>query len=156
MKSPAFALSVATLAGALCAAQGVDPSTLPPGEKRELLFRVCGDCHEVENATVERRTPAEWRIVADDMLRRGAQATEDEIKTLVRYLSLHVGRVNVNLASAEDLKAVLDLSKEQADAIVAFRTGHGEFHAIDDVKKVPGIDGHAIEERKDRVVFSGQ
>jgi len=156
MKRLTVLLSVAALAGVLRAAQGVDPATLPPGAEREMLFRVCGECHDVENATAERLPPAEWRSVADDMVRRGAQVTEDEIKTLVRYLSIHVGRVDVNRASADDLKTVLELSKEQADAIVAFRTGHREFHAIDEVKKVPGIDGRAIEERKDRIVFSGQ
>jgi competence protein ComEA len=144
------------LTGVLSAAQGVDTSALPPGEERELLFRVCTECHSVDDVTVERRTPADWRRVADDMLRRGAQATEEEIKTLVRYLSLHVGRVNVNRATAEDLTAVLGLPKEQAEAIVAFRTRQGQFHTIADLKSVPGIDGWTIEERKDSIVFSDQ
>jgi len=29
-------------------------------------------------------------------------------------------------------------------------------HVVDDLKKVPGIDAAAIDERKDRIVFSGQ
>ncbi len=142
--------------GLLGTAQGVDSSALPPGEDRELLFRVCGDCHGVENVTTQRRTQAEWRSVVDDMTARGAQATEEEIKALVHYLSLHIGRVNVNRASADDLKGVLDLSKEQAEAIVTFRTSQGDFHTIDDVKKVPNIPAQVIDERKDRIVFSGQ
>ena len=151
----AVALACA-LGAVLSAGQGVDSSTLPPGEERETLFRVCSDCHGVESVTAERRTQAEWRNVVDDMAARGAEATDDEIKTLVHYLSLHVGRVNVNRASAEDLEGVLDLSKEQAEAILAFRTRQGNFHTIDDLKKVPGIDAETIDERKDRIVFSGQ
>ena len=156
MKSFTVSFAFVTLAGALYAAQGVDPSTLPPSADRELLFRVCSECHGVEDALVERRPASEWRSVADDMIRRGAQASDDEIKTIVSYLSVHAGRVNVNRASADDLKAVLELSKEQADAIVAFRTQKGEFHGIDDLKQVPGIDAKALDERKDRIVFAGQ
>ena len=156
MKTLTVSLTLATLTGALYAAQGVDPSTLPPSADRELLFRVCSECHGIEDALVERRPASEWRSVADDMLRRGAQATDDEIKTIVTYLSVHAGRVNVNRASADDLKAVLELSQEQAEAIVAFRTRQGEFHTIADLKGVPGIDAKAIEERKDSIVFSGQ
>ena len=156
MNTCTVSLTLVTLAGALYAAQGVDPSTLPPSADRELLFRVCSECHGIEDALVERRPASEWRSVADDMIRRGAQATDDEIKTIVTYLSVHAGRVNVNRASADDLKAVLELSKEQADAIVAFRTQKGEFHVIDDLKKVPGMDATAIDGRKERIVFSGQ
>ena len=144
------------LAGALYAAQGVDVSTLPPGEERTLFFRVCSECHGVEDVTTERRTPVEWRGIAADMLTRGAQASDDDLKTIVRYLSRHVGHVNVNRASADDLRTVLELSQEQAEAVVAFRTRQGEFRTTDDVKKVPGVDGRAIEERRDRIVFSDQ
>jgi competence protein ComEA len=153
MKGIVVALSAAALASALSAAQSVDSSALPPGEDRELLVRVCGDCHGLENVTSQRRTQAEWRGVVDDMTARGAEATEEEIKALVLYLSLHVGRVNVNRASAEDLKGVLELSTEQAEAMVTFRTRQGDFHTIDDVKKVPGIPAQVIDERKDRIVF---
>ena len=51
---------------------------------------------------------------------------------------------------------VAALTKEQADAIVSTRTRQGDFHTLDDLKKVAGIDARALDERKDRIVFAGQ
>jgi competence protein ComEA len=150
------ALLAATLGGIVHASQSVDPSTLPAGAGRDVLFKACSECHDVDTALTLRRTRADWRLTVDDMAGRGAQVTEDEIHTLVEYLALHVGRVNVNRETAENLKATLDLSKEQAEAIVALRTREGEFRTIDDLKKVPGIDTKTLDERKGRIVFSGQ
>ena len=156
MKSIAIGVYAVIVVSALAAAQAIDPSALPAGYGRDVLFRVCGDCHGVETVTAERRTRAEWRGVVEDMSSRGEQATDDEIKKLIDYLSIHVGRVNVNRASADDLKGVLELTPEQASAIVAYRMKEGDFHTIDDLKKVPAIDARRIDERKGRIVFAGQ
>ena len=133
-----------------------DPSALPEGDGRELLFRTCAECHGVESVTAERRTRAEWQGVVDDMAGRGAQASDDDVKTLVAYLSINVGRVNVNRASEEDLKAVVGVSADEAAAIVAHRTKEGSFKTLDDLKRVPGVDGRKLDERKGRIVFAGQ
>jgi competence protein ComEA len=156
----AFAAAVLFwLAAALHSAGGqsiVDPSTLPEGEGRAVLFKACAECHGPETVTAQRRTRAEWQGVVEDMVGRGAQASEDEIKALVTFLSINVGRVNVNRASDDELKAVVGLTADEAAAIVAYRTKEGVFKTLEDLKKVPGVDGNKLDERKDRIVFAGQ
>jgi competence ComEA-like helix-hairpin-helix protein len=156
MTRPTVVLCASVLAAGLVAAQGIDPASLPAGPERELLFRVCGECHDVDNAVAQRHTPSEWRAVVDDMIARGAQAADADVKTLVRYLSQHAGRVNVNRASADDLQDVLGVTKEQAEAVVAFRKSHGDFRSLEELKQVAALDARVIDERKDRIVFSGQ
>ncbi|MBY0377633.1 MAG: helix-hairpin-helix domain-containing protein [Gammaproteobacteria bacterium] len=52
--------------------------------------------------------------------------------------------VNVNIANADQLKAVKGLDEKQAKAIVAYREKNGNFKAIDDLRKVPGIDDKVL------------
>jgi competence ComEA-like helix-hairpin-helix protein len=40
-----------------------------------------------------------------------------------------------------------------AEAIVKYRDERGRFGAIEDLKKVPGLDAAKVEARKDRLVF---
>ena len=55
-------------------------------------------------------------------------------------------------ASAEaEARSIVDAAT--ADAVVTYRTEQGGFKTIDDLKKVPGIDGAKIEARKDRLMF---
>jgi competence protein ComEA len=133
-----------------------DPSTLPDAAGRVLLFRDCAECHGPETVTAQRRSRAEWQGVVDDMAGRGAATSEDERKTLVSYLSVNVGRVNVNKASEDELKTIVGLKADEAAAIVAYRVTAGAFKTLDDLKRVPGIDARALDERKDRIVFAGQ
>ena len=154
----AIAASGAVAIAALPASepQAIDPATLPAGEGRDTLSRICSECHGLESVTAQRRTRTEWRGVVADMAGRGAQISEEELTKLVDYLAVHVGRVNVNRATAADIKAVLELTTDEAAAVVAQRARAGNFGSLDDVKKVPGIDPRKIDERKDRIVFAGQ
>jgi competence protein ComEA len=139
------------------AAQAVaDPSALSDGAGRVLLFRDCVECHGAETVTAQRRSRADWQSVVEDMAGRGAQTSEDERKTLVSYLAANVGRVNVNRASEDELKTVVGLTADEAAAIVAYRAKEGAFKTLDDLKRVPGVDSHTVDERKDRIVFAGQ
>jgi competence ComEA-like helix-hairpin-helix protein len=61
--------------------------------------------------------------------------------------------VAVNRAPAEDLVTVLAISKEDGDAIVAYRTTHGDFDDFDELTKVPGIDLDKLEARKASLRF---
>ena len=47
----------------------------------------------------------------------------------------------------------LELSAENAAAIVRYREQNGGFKTIGDLKKVPGVDAAKIEAKKDRVEF---
>ena len=73
----------------------------------------------------------------------------------VQYVVANFGRVNVNRASEEDLVEIVPLSASEASAIVEFRMREREFRALEDLRKVPGVDFTKIQERKDRIVFTG-
>jgi competence ComEA-like helix-hairpin-helix protein len=40
-----------------------------------------------------------------------------------------------------------------AQAVVDYRTAHGNFTTLADLKKVPGIDAARLDARKDRIAF---
>ena len=52
-----------------------------------------------------------------------------------------------------EFKAVLELTADEADAIVAYRDTNGAFHQLSDLLKVPGVDGKKIEAKKDLLEF---
>ena len=74
----------------LAAAQS-SGSQLPEGEGKEVTERVCGACHGVETVVSERHTKAEWQKISDDMVARGADATDADIKSIVEYLTKNCG-----------------------------------------------------------------
>ncbi len=127
--------------------------TLPEAPARKIVESVCGACHDVGTATGKRHTRAEWDAVIDTMANRGAQATDKEFDAIVEYLAKYFGAVNVNRATAKEIADSLEIPPKDADALVRYRTENGEFKDLDALKKVPGVDAHAIEERKDRIVF---
>ncbi len=148
-----LALGVVRAAGIGVNAQ---PDALPDGDGRDVVVRMCGDCHGVGPSVAKRHNRIEWQAIVDDMREKGAPGSDDEAKQTVAYLTKYFGRVNVNTAPAEELERVLDLSQSDANAIVAWRASHPVFASIDDVKNVTGIDAAKIERGKNRIVFKGE
>jgi quinoprotein glucose dehydrogenase len=69
------------------------PLTLPPGGAKALVERTCGtSCHSVEVVATQRMTRSEWNSVVRSMVARGARASEEEVKSIVDYLSRTLGR----------------------------------------------------------------
>ena len=132
-----------------------DESKLPEGDGRDIVLTACSQCHGLANVTEDRRTRSGWRDVVEEMAGLGARVNDDDIKKVVDYLTRYFGRVNVNKAAQQDLQEVLELTSDEATAIVAYRTREGDFHMLEDLKKVPGLDFSKIEERKNRVDFTG-
>jgi len=101
------------------------------------------------------------------MVSRGAELEDEDIETVVDYLAKNFGLnkapasatqraeqiVNVNQAKAAELAARLNLSSEQADAMVAYRQKNGKFKDWHDLAKVPGIQASDIESKKDKLQF---
>jgi competence protein ComEA len=83
----AFAVSVALAASAQNAPAKDDHPTLPPGEGREVMIRVCSQCHQPENVVGQELDEAGWKGVVDQMAANGAEATEAELKQIVQYLA---------------------------------------------------------------------
>ena len=126
---------------------------LPEAPAKSTVERVCAACHDLGTATGTRRTKAGWDMVVDAMANRGARASDQEFDAIVAYLAKYFGVVNINQASAKQIEEVLEISSQQAEAILQHRTGAGDFKNLDALKKVPGVDAALLEERKDRIVF---
>ena len=85
--------------------------------------------------------------------------SDDELKTLVEYLSQNFGavekdgRININQASAREMEAALELRPRDCAAIVRYREKNGPFTEWRDLAKVAGIDKSKLEAVKDRIAF---
>jgi quinoprotein glucose dehydrogenase len=69
------------------------PATLSPSQGRALLTKTCAtSCHAMDVVTSRRMNAAEWNVVVQNMVARGAQASDAEVKQIVDYLSQTLGR----------------------------------------------------------------
>lgn len=69
------------------------PLSLPPGGARDLVNKTCGTgCHSIEVVTSRRMNAREWDTVVRNMVARGAQASDAEVKVIVEYLAKTLGR----------------------------------------------------------------
>jgi len=131
---------------------------LPEGPGKALMVRVCGACHEPRRAASVRLTRDGWTAVVDDMVRRGAKGTDEEMSQVVEYLVANFlgdapRPVNVNTAPPIDLELVIGLLRRESAAIISYRNKNGSFKEMNDLKKVPGLDFKKIEAAKDRIVY---
>ena len=137
----------------LAVAQAQD---LPAGKGKELVENTCGSCHGWTSWLRSMPTNDGWASIVDYMVSRGATGTPAEIQTIVDYLAKNfpAAKTNVNKASSMDLQSQLELSAKDADAIVKYRTDHGDFKDWDTLAKVPGIDTAKLTAKKDSIAFS--
>ena len=69
------------------------PVVLPAGGEKALVEKTCGTlCHSIEVVTSQRMNTAEWNAVVQNMVARGAPASDAEVKVIVDYLSKTLGR----------------------------------------------------------------
>jgi competence protein ComEA len=135
---------------------GQTPATdpkFPDGPGKTALFKVCRDCHGPESAVGQLKTRDEWSKTLDEMAANGAQGTDEEWTQILEYLDRNFSLILVNKAGATDLAKTLDVPRETAEAVAKYRDEHGRFGAIEDLKKVPGLDAAKVDARKDRFVF---
>jgi competence protein ComEA len=127
---------------------------LPDGEGKAVTEKRCNSCHGPENYMRRPLSKGGWEKVIESMINRGAEGTDAEFDAIVLYLTRSYGpKVNVNRAPARELRDALDLSAEQAAALIGYREKNGAFKAIDDLKKVPGLEAQEIEDRKSQIEF---
>lgn len=148
----------------LAATTAVRP--LPPGRGKAIVQRNCSHCHALKVVTSKRATKDQWSALVDQMVSRGADLNDDEIDIVVEYLANNFAAkasasgsksaeqmVNVNQATAAELTAVLNLSSEQSQAIIAYRDKNGKFKDWHDLVSVPGVRAGDIESKKDKLQF---
>jgi len=109
----------------------------------------------------------EWKLEVDDMVARGAEGSEQEIRTVIDYLAKNLAgrggsrpiqrtRIYVNRASAQQLQAALGISLGEAQEIVRYRETHGFFNSFEALSKAPGVDVGKIGLNRDRLSFAEQ
>ena len=146
------------LSGKALAAQ---QQSFPDGQGKDTFLRVCSVCHGPQIVLGRGNTEDGWTQVVLNMVQRGAQGSEQEFGEVVQYLAKNfppkaegsVMTVNVNKASAEEIKTALDVALKDAQSIVAYREHNGAFKTVEQVEKVPGVDSAKIESKKDRITF---
>jgi len=122
-------------------------------QTKELLQKVCGNCHALDRVTASRRSRAQWEEVTDKMIALGAKGTEDEFTAVLSYLVSHYGRVNVNTATASEIAEVLGLSPQEAEVIVKYRKDKGKFEDFEALSKTPGVAVEKLEKNRDAISF---
>ena len=142
------------LGGPVVSALVQDPAEVEaPG--REVTDKVCTNCHGPENYNGYKNTRREWKAVVEDMIGRGATGTDAEFAQAISYLTAEYGKpLKINEAPSRDLQAAMDLTPDQAQAIIDHRTKNGPFKTIDDVLKVTGIPTDRVEEQRKNLVFA--
>jgi competence protein ComEA len=131
---------------------------LPDGAGKAETEKICSQCHEIERPPSLRQDRAGWQSTIDKMVNLGAKASDKDLQLVLDYLAAHypaedVPRLNVNTARSIELESTLSLKRSEAAAIIEYRTKHGPFKSIEDLKKVPGVDIAKIEAKKDRLTF---
>ncbi|HVO98167.1 MAG TPA: helix-hairpin-helix domain-containing protein [Bryobacteraceae bacterium] len=143
-------------AALLCA--GLASADIPSGPGKEETIKYCATCHSVEQAVSARQGEEEWAGTLEKMAGMGAKIPDESYDVILTYLAKHFGPdaplpIRVNTASAVDLESLLLLKRSESAAIIKYRTDHGNFKTIDDLRKVPGLDFKKIEAKKDLLVF---
>ena len=126
---------------------------LPAGPEKDKMVKLCVGCHEMDLVVARRHTREEWDGVVDDMIARGTKGTQAELSLVAEYLSRHLGKVNVNAATANELQDGLKIPERDAHAIVAWREQHGKFKSFEEVRKVPGLDASKIGDKRGWISF---
>ena len=132
---------------------------LPDGPGKETTQKVCGACHAAEFVIGRQESREGWGAVVENMIQRGAVGPQDEFYDVVDYLAANFSKtspavkININKATAQDLRNTLQLPEKQAAAIVHERDEKGAFKSIEDLKKVPGVDAAKIDASKNRIEF---
>ena len=66
-------------------------------------------------------------------------------------IGMDAGKININIATTEELTTLPGIGLAKADAIVAYREEQGSFSTVDALSQVKGIGERLIEKLRDLV-----
>ena len=146
------------LFGLACApaADEKEVARLPEGRGREIVGRLCLNCHDSGNFRKARYNSDEWSDSVADMVERGAKGTSAEIEAVVAYLAGNFGKgapVRINTAPFAELRAVLGFTVAEVRALLEYREKNGDLKSLAELLKVPGIDAAKAQAQKARIAF---
>ncbi|HXU48020.1 MAG TPA: helix-hairpin-helix domain-containing protein [Candidatus Binatia bacterium] len=130
----------------------------PAGPGKDIFLQTCSSCHGPETVIGHNLDVSGWTDVLNQMIQNGAQGSNDDFSAILQYLVTNFGpmpaKVNINKATAMNLRSWLGMPEKEAEAIAAYRQQHGDFKTLDDLKKVPGVDANYIDSEKNLLTFS--
>ncbi|MBW1799478.1 MAG: helix-hairpin-helix domain-containing protein [Deltaproteobacteria bacterium] len=62
-----------------------------------------------------------------------------------------VAKININMATVDELQQISGIGKSIADRIVKYREEHGPFKSAEDIQSVKGIGAKKFEAIKERI-----
>jgi len=86
-----FIVAVFSALLAVAATSAGNNATLPDAPARDLVARVCANCHALERVVDQRRSAEEWDRIIGVMVDRGAKASDEEQTQIRDYLVEHFG-----------------------------------------------------------------
>ena len=136
----------------------VQAATLPEGEGKAVVERICARCHTLDRVMAKAQDKSNWIKTVQEMLGYGAAGTDKELDTIVNYLAANFpekapATININRATVIAMVRFLEISPDDAQSIVDYREKNGAFKAWADLEKVPGVDLKKIAAKKDQVIF---
>jgi len=135
---------------------GMRVQNLPDGPGKETFESVCSLCHSPTAPMGKQWTKAQWESKVIEMLQEEPDVTAAERAAIIEYLAANFkpgGKIYINKAAAKDLVTALEISQQEADAVVRYREEKGGFKSFDDLKNVPGLDSSKIAGKRDRLLF---
>ena len=129
---------------------------LPSGPGKDLVAKVCIDCHTSGTFRKKRLSEEEWADKVGDMVDRGAKADDKQQAEIVAYLVQNFGKgakVNINTAPDSELMVVLGFTADESKALVAYRSEHGALRDWSELAKVTGLDARKMEAQKEKMAF---
>ena len=80
--------AIAVLVGlASTPAMADDYPSLPPGPGRDVMVKVCSQCHSPEIAAQQNLDAQGWKDLVNQMANNGANGTDAEFDTIAKYLA---------------------------------------------------------------------
>jgi alcohol dehydrogenase (cytochrome c) len=134
-----------------------EKTALPDAPGKDTFLQVCSGCHSPQNVVGKGFNEDGWTEVVGSMVDRGAQISDAQFATIVKYLVTAFPpipiKINVNQAPADELENRLGVTAKEAQSIVTYRQQNGNFKSVDDLKQVPDLDFSKIEVKRNLLTF---
>lgn len=127
---------------------------LPEEAAKSLVVKHCFSCHDLARVVKQRGDHDFWSDLIWSMVNSGADIPRDDVETMAKYLSTHLGPnqepllvpININTAKPETLRLLSPIAN-QVDRIVKARENK-KVETVEDLLQIEGITKQAIEKIK--------
>jgi len=147
-----------TLSPSATTDQSPNHPEFPPGDGREAVMRLCSKCHSPNIILAYGQNRVGWENTITKMARLGAKGSDDDFSDVADYLTANfpptaVQKIFVNMATDKQIADMLEISLDDAKAIITYRDKVKGFKSIEDMKSVPNVDTKKIDAKKDHLIF---